>query len=220
MGLALVALTLLTGSYKAVSVCGVNSGLVARRSAGATPQSIAVYMLGLLLGALLLTLTVAALGRSTAEFLNVPLGIRQFAVTGLLLTIGAFEVLHGAWLLPHIGWAVPRTWATTLRNGPFLFVFGLIRGWAVFNHSPFASMHAWLLAIFLLPEQIVAPIVAIILASGLALWTLAFGVASLVQPSRTESVVHAMSQRLLTATGRMGRLDGVGLCVIGGWLLL
>lgn len=220
MTIALAVLTVLTGAGKSISVCGINSALVARPSAGASRIAIAVYLIGLLLGAALLTIAIASVGRWIAEWWTISPNARRAAVGVLLLTLGALESLHGAWLLPHIGWAVPRTWVRAIRNEPFLFVFGLIRGVAIFNHSPFASMHAWLLSVFLLPEQIAPPTLAVLLALGLGTWTLAIWILGLFPTARSEPLILELTQSSLISTRSLGRLDGIALCVIGGWILL
>lgn len=139
MGLVLAILSTLTGGTKSVSVCGINAAEVAQPSRRRI--EIAAYLVSLYAGAAAVVLLFAGVGRWFVATLH--LGVaRLLAVSSMLLALGVGEMVHGPWLLPHILWAMPRAWAERPRYG--LPLFGFIRGLAVLNHSPFASMHAWM----------------------------------------------------------------------------
>jgi hypothetical protein len=211
-------LSLWAGSWKSVSVCGVNAAFVARPSAGARGRAIGAYVAGLLLGASTLVLALAAAGLVADTFLRAPFELRVSIVGASCVLLGAGELLRGAWLLPHISWAVPRRWAAELPPTLFLLTFGLIRGVALFNHSPFASFHAWILAIFLFYDAL--PVIAsgLLLAIGLALWTLVYGLAWLGRRD-AQWVFDSLAARSLVATRGLGRIDGLGLLAVGALIM-
>ncbi len=101
-----------------------------------------------------------------------------------------------------------------------MFGFGLIRGVAVFNHSPFMSMHMWLIAVVMLPE-VVAPLwTASLLATGLALWTIVNAGVSVVRPHNADTLLTIATSGSLRRTDRVARLDGAGLVLLGIALLI
>lgn len=218
MDIVLSFFSLWTGSWKSVSVCGVNAAFVARPSTGARARSIGAYAVGLLAGALAVTLTIASAGAALNALLAVPLQVRVALVGSSCLLLGAGELVRGAWLLPHIGWAVPRRWAAAVPETPFLLIFGLIRGLVLFNHSPFASFHAWILAVFLLHDELPMIAVGACLAIGLGLWTVAYGLAWLATRNG-RWVFDMLAARSLAATAQLGRLDGLGLVAVGAAIL-
>jgi hypothetical protein len=218
--LLLAALSLFTGTGKAVSVCGINSALVARPSAGASRLGMAGYVGGLAIGALILSLLVVFAGGLVLRAVPIGFADRRFAAGLAIIGIGAVEALLGAPLLPHIQWAVPQAWSRALRADPFLIIFGAIRGVAVFNHSPFASMHAWLLVLFLLPEAASPLAVGIALAIGLMVWSGAVAALRVLDPMRKDRLLLDMTGRSLAATHQLGRIDGAALVVFGSVLLL
>lgn len=219
MQIVLLVIALFAGSAKSVSVCGTNAGAVARHSAGASRAAIIGYLIGLYLGSLALATIVNALGLIVAHALPVSLETRRLLLMAAFLIVGSIEVVRGDSVLPHITWAVPRTWAAAIRPGPFLFVFGLIRGVAILNHSPFASMHLWLLTVFLLPELVRTEQIALLFALGLAVWTVAYGCESLVRPVRRNSFFDRIALASLGRPRLIGRLDGTALLLMGTFLL-
>lgn len=218
MEVLLSLFSLWTGSWKSVSVCGVNAAFVARPSAGAGARSIVAYAIGLWAGALTLTLTLAVAGAALNSVLAVPFEVRVRIVGSICLLLGAGELVRGAWLLPHIGWAVPRRWAATLPQIPFVLIFGLIRGIAVLNHSPFASFHAWILAVFLLHDAVPVIATGALLAIGLGLWTVTYGFAW-IGTRNSRWVLDALAARALVSTGKLGRIDSLGLVIVGAAIL-
>jgi hypothetical protein len=220
MTLLFTAFSLVTGSGKAVSVCGVNSALVARPSAGASRWGIAGYLVGIGAGALLLSVVVIAAG--LLVFGVVPMGLadRRLACGVALIAIGALEARFGAPLLPHVEWAVPQAWSRALRADPFLVLFGFIRGIAVFNHSPFASMHAWILVLFLLPEATSLIAIATALGLGLLAWSLTVAALRVFDPTRKDERLLDLTGRALAATRELGRIDGVAIVAVGAALLI
>jgi hypothetical protein len=217
--LLLTAFALLTGTGKSISVCGINSALVARPSAGASRFGMAGYFVGLGIGALLLSVAIVTGGHYV--FGLAPFGAtdRRLVAGILVLGIGALETVHGAWLLPHLQWAVPRSWSHALRSDPFLLIFGLIRGVAIFNHSPFASMHALILVLFLLPEVTSPLVTAFALALGLVAWSVAIAALRILDPVRKDQLLLSLTGRSLAATKQLGRLDGVALVAVGSAFL-
>jgi hypothetical protein len=211
-------LSLWAGSWKSVSVCGVNAAFVARPSAGASRRAIGAYAAGLLLGALTVTIAIAVLGAAVNTALRVPFEVRATVAGTSCLLLGAGEIVRGAWLLPHIGWAVPRRWATTLPPALFLSVFGLVRGVALFNHSPFASFHAWAWVLFLLHDALPVAVSGALLALGLALWTMVYGIVCLGRGNR-QQVLDTLAPRSLATTRELGRIDGLALLAVGAVIL-
>jgi hypothetical protein len=207
--------SLLTGGGKAVSVCGVNSALVARPTAGASRWGMAGYVAGLGGGALLLSMFVTTAGRLMVAVVPISVDNRRLTCAIALVALGAIEARVGAPLLPHIQWAVPQAWSRVLRADPFLVLFGFVRGIAVFNHSPFASMHAWILVLFLLPEATSPVAVAMALAVGLLAWSLAIASMRLVDPAGADERILNLTGRALAATRELGRIDGAALFVFG-----
>ncbi len=217
---AIAILSLLTGTAKSVSVCGINSASVARPYSGARPWSIAAYALGLGLGALVLVGVVSVAGMAVFGAFPVPARARELIAACALIVVGLLEIVHGAWLFPHVAWAVPRQWAAMLGSMLFLLLFGVIRGLAVFNHSPFASMHVWLLTLFLLPMSLPAVVPAMALAIGLAFWTLVYGLLVVVRPVDHVADFRRITERSLGGTISLGRIDGVAIAVVGLVMLL
>lgn len=212
-------LTLVTGGTKSVSVCGVNSAAAARPSAGAGKTTLLVYLTGLYLGALILTGSVALIGSAIWEVVAVDPAVRRLAAAVVLTLIGATELALGPSALPHIRWAVPKAWAAALKPAPFLALFGFVRGLAIANHSPFASMHGWLLMVFVLPELFVPVAAAGVLATGLALWTLLYIGTWWIRAGERERLFDRVTASALAVPTRVARLDAVCLLAAAALLL-
>jgi hypothetical protein len=210
MPLLAAVLALWTGSTKSVSVCGVNSAMVARPSAGASSLASLSYIVGLVAGSAVLTLVVIGLCTPLRAWL--PLAQRELLLGLALIVVGSVEASHGPWLLPHVPWAVPRNWAVGASG---LLSFGFIRGVAIFNHSPFASMHAWLLTLALLGDLFSPAVVAGSFALGLGLWSFV----ALGDWAAPGGRLFRWSDRILVRTGLVGRMDGLALAFIGTFVL-
>lgn len=214
---ALALLSIWTGATKAVSVCGVNGALAARPSHAKSNLAVASYFVGLYFGAVFLVAAVAALGVAIAAAVPVSLEARTLAAAFLLIVLGAWEAFRGDTILPHIAWAVPRTWMPW-RLG--LALFGFIRGLAIFNHSPFASMHAWLVVLLMMPSQLGVLTGAALLTAGLAAWSIVSGLSAILAPRRPESLMDSLSATLLNRRREVARVDGLALVAIGCAFLL
>lgn len=212
MGLALVLLSLWTGSAKSVSVCGVNGALAARPQGAATWKGIAGYFIGLATGAILLAAALIVVGLALSTLIPLELSTRLYVAAAILATLGIAQARAGDSVLPHLAWAVPRTWIPW-RFG--LAIFGLIRGVAVFNHSPFASMHAWMLLLILFPAEQSALLLGLLLAVGLALWSLVDLLQSGGGKSRGHHLLERWSDYALTHRTIVARLDAVALIGLG-----
>lgn len=197
-----------------MSVCGVNAAAVARPIGGGSATSITAYFVGLCLGALALCAGFTWLGYTLTAQLPVSLATREAILVCLLGLLGITELLGGPGRLPHIAWAVPRSWAGSLRALPFRLAFGLIRGLAIFNHSPFASMHAWLLAVLLVPELISTMTLAVVLFVGLAVWSIVYAAIWIANSPRRSVVFENLTSRAIGSTPVVARLDAAALIVI------
>jgi hypothetical protein len=203
-------LALWTGSTKSVSVCGVNSAMVARPSAGASAVATLSYVVGLLAGNAALTLAVIGI---CAPFRALLLPAEREVLLGLtLIVLGGLEAVHGPRLLPHVPWAVPRKWASGTLG---LLSFGLIRGLAIFNHSPFASMHAWLLTLALLGDFFSPVVVIATFAVGLGLWS----IVALGDWATPAGRLFRWPDQILPRTVLVARADGLALAFIGTFVL-
>jgi len=216
---AVAFLTLLTGATKCVSVCGVNAAAVATPTANGRGFGIGAYFVGLFAGAFALTALVAFLGAQFFSQVAVDPQSRILIAASLMAGVGGVESIVGRSWLPHVQWAVPSTWAMRIKPTPFLLLFGLIRGVAVFNHSPFASMHAWLAIVFLLHDAIPVPLISVTLASALAFWSGVYAVLAVVSPADSRLVFRRVAFRSLSATAGIARLDGIALAVCGAVLV-
>lgn len=212
MAAVLALLSMWTGATKAVSVCGVNGALAAHPSHVRTKVAVVSYFVGLYLGAVLLVGIVAAAGSALTGAVFLSTELRTSASAVVLIVLGTVEAVRGDTILPHIAWAVPRTW---MRWRFSLALFGFIRGLAIFNHSPFASMHAWLVVVFLMPSQLGILAAAALLAAGLAAWSIALGVSAVLVPKGHLSLVDSLSAMLLDRRQAVARVDGIALVVMG-----
>lgn len=132
-----------------------------------------------------------------------------------LVFLAITEMARGANALPHVAWAVPRQVAE--RGVIGALVFGWIRGVALLNHSPFLSMHGWVVALVLIPE-VVAPLeIAVVLAVGLALWT-AIDLAHRIVRNSTFRVDVAGAQ-VLVRSHVVARVDALVLLLCSGLIL-
>lgn len=159
-----VALSVLTGVTKSVSVCGVNSAAMVASPRRRTRT--VVYLAALTIGAFTLVGALLGAGELLKTLLAVPLEARRAAAVAVMVAFALVELVRGPNGLPHIAWAVSRQIAERGLAG--VIAFGWIRGVAVFNHSPFASMHALLVVVVLLPESVPAIVIALLFAAGLA----------------------------------------------------
>ncbi len=120
MAIALALLSLISGTSKSVSVCGINAASVARPRAGASLLAIAAYFLGLIVGAALLVFVLTLSGVMIVTALGIDPEGRRLAASVVAIVVGVAEAIHGAWLFPHIAWAVPRKWAAIIPTTAFL----------------------------------------------------------------------------------------------------
>lgn len=213
---ALWVLSLWTGTTKAVSVCGVNSALAARAYARTRRFPLLVYFVGLAVGTSILVTALSSLGWTFANSFGASRHERALLFAMALVALGAYEAVNGPGALPHIAWAVPRNWVCSVRT---LGLFGVVRGLAIFNHSPFASMHAWALALILVPEYFPPLLTAATLAGGLALWTVVHWLAALTGGVTAEIVADGLSDQFLVRTPTIARIDGLALIVCGAVVL-
>jgi hypothetical protein len=183
-------------------------------------MAIAAYCVGLFLGALALTVIVSSLGELTLATVDMSLETRTMLAGLALGIVGAIEAVRGPWLFPHIAWAVPRSWASRVPGNAFFLVFGAVRGVAVFNHSPFASMHMWVVAVFLLSATAPLVVTAGAFAAGLAMWTLVYAVLSLMHLRERHEVFDRLTVSALERTRLIGRADGLGLMIVGLVILI
>lgn len=214
MSLPLTFMTLMTGATKSVSVCGINSAAAARPSAGGSRLGLILYVVGLYLGALALVLAVQASGQLFASLTALDAGTRRIAAALMAIALAGIELYRGPAALPHIAWAVPNAWAAALRSEPFLLVFGLIRGVCIFNHSPFASMHAWLAVVFLLPSELESQWIAAALALGLALWSIAYAFRWLFRRNLADAVIGRLTSTALSSSRLVAVVDAIALIVV------
>lgn len=117
-------LSLWTGTTKSISVCGMNGAAAARPMGSVRWGGVTGYFVGLLLGASLLVSAAIAAGTILSAVL--PDQVAVPAAGALLVALGSLELLRGDGALPHIAWAVPRTW---IRWPLGLAWFGFIREW-------------------------------------------------------------------------------------------
>ena len=101
-----------------------------------------------------------------------------------------------------------------MRSEPFLLLFGLIRGVCVFNHSPFASMHAWLAVVFLLPSELEGHWIAAALAVGLALWSIPYAFRWLFRRDLPDAVISRMTSTALGSSRVVAVVDAIALAVV------
>ncbi len=213
MPIVLWLLAAVAGSAKAVSVCGVNSAAILVSERRRSPIASVAYAAALLVGSVVLVGTLAVVGRVAWVAFPIPLQTRASVGAVALVIAGVAEELHGPWLLPHIAWAVPRSWAEARYIGPALF--GLIRGIAIFNHSPFASMHLLLLLLLLLADAVPIAAVGLVFALGLWLWSLVYLVAESRGQEWANGLFQALTARVLTANDAVAKFDGLALSAAG-----
>jgi hypothetical protein len=205
MAILLGLVSLLTGTTKSVSVCGINSAAVAQPRIGVGYGMVACYLVSLFVGASVLVLICVGIGTTTVQAFAISPSLRERFVLVAFVVVGSAEILHGPWLFPHVAWAVPRSWARIRGLG--LPLFGFIRGLSIFNHSPYASMHAWVLAMIILADSVDPLFVAAMLAAGLAFWTLAYGFGVVVYRDGL-ALFDGWTRAALLAPRRIARLDG------------
>lgn len=213
MGVLFGILAGLAGTSKAVSVCGINSAALLAEPRNWRSGAIVGYAAALWLGGLILIALVVALGRIV--WLLVPADVElRLAGSGLALAIvGLLEMWRGPWLLPHVAWAVPRSWAESPSVG--LPLFGLIRGIAVFNHSPFASMHMLLVAIFMGADSVPVLPISGAFALGLGIWSALYAVVGSRARTFTSGIVGRLTGRTLASNETVARVDGAALVLSG-----
>lgn len=209
---AIVAiLVLMTGASKSVSICGVNgarmaaSGAVGRRGR-------AEYIVGLGVGAALLCGTIAVAGNAAANWIGISVRDRALLLAILLALLGVTEFARGPRALPHIAWAVPQSWA---RRPHGMASFGFIRGLAIFNHSPFSSMHAFVLALVLLPDLLPVPLTAALMTIGLALWSVVYAFLRVAVPAQAVELFDRWTSFSLVGSPYLARIDGAMLFGLG-----
>lgn len=217
MGLLLGLLAALTGSTKSVTVCGINSAALARPSEGASIPKVVGYVAGIALGAATLVLVLTSLGRLLLSIMPVPIQVRASLVGCWLGVLGSIQIARGPRVLPHVAWAVPKSWAAWPIVG--LPVFGFVRGLAIFNHSPFVSMHATVIAWLLLADAVPTLPLILLFSAGLAMWSVVYLAVSIVRRSSTASVFDSWAPRVLTSGRQIARLEGVCLVMVGVALL-